>query len=440
MSQPSDSERVRIFRSISSAERKVTQKKAKDYVTTDDLEKICKYLRNPISTGLWLFKGKWHKDRGIANEINKELKNLEKSDTKIKDKNRSRRASYLLNKAGTMSFALNLFNYMVHSERAEEKTSKPAPFEIDTDFEPIIQVLNLRKLIRKYERQLDCFKNRIFFKGYSPTLGFGEFGYTKSGLIFVKNENAEDVDKAERNFTFMALESEPLEGLAEFFSGLGKISDFTIAPLYSPEEEVFEPYFSILGLVYDRLFGKAKIHTIMEQSISIFQGGNYPYCISTIGLILEEQLIQIYETLFRCRCPPRSTLGELLDLIEKQVKNTVVHERHKKAIDATNIYEEINSSLEGKTSNPVTTEEMLKLIRDILTFVRESDKQILSKTTSPMEKESISIFPNDLRDGMDELIMYRNAISHKSRIPIGSFEALKSIYHISSLIMWWTKR
>jgi hypothetical protein len=40
---------------------------------------------------------------------------------------------------------------------------------------------------------------------------------------------------------------------------------------------------------------------------------------------------------------------------------------------------------------------------------------------------------------MDELIMYRNAISHRSRIPIGGFETLKSIYHISSLIMWWNE-
>jgi hypothetical protein len=237
----------------------------------------------------------------------------------------------------------------------------------------------------------------------------------------------------------MALESEPLEGLAEFFSNIGKISDYTVAPLYSPEEEVFEPYFSFLELVRDRLFQKAKIRTLIDQSISIFQSGNYPYCISMIGLILEEQLTQIYETLFRDRCPQGSTLGELLDLIEKKVKNTVVRDNHKKAIDVNDIYKRINNSLERNTSGPATNEDLLKIIRDLLTYVKENNKQILSKITSPQKKESISIFPNELRDGMDELIMYRNAISHRSRIPIGSFETLKSIYHISSLIMWWNK-
>jgi len=56
---------------------------------------------------------------------------------------------------------------------------------------------------------------------------------------------------------------------------------------------------------------------------------------------------------------------------------------------------------------------------------------------SSQKRESLSVFPSKIRDEMDELIMYRNAISHRSRIPIGSFEAVKSIYYISSLIIWW---
>jgi len=227
--------------------------------------------------------------------------------------------------------------------------------------------------------------------------------------------------------------------LAEFFNGIGKISDYTVAPLYSPEEEVFEPYFLFLNLVCHKLFQKAKIRTLIVQSISIFSSENYPYCISTIGLILEEQLTQIYETLFRDRCPQGSTLGELLDLIEKKVKNTVAHGNRKKAIDVNSIYERINNSLKRNKSNPATNEDLLKIIRDLLTFVKEKDKQILSKLTPPQKTESISIFPDELRDGMDELIMYRNAISHRSRIPVGSFETLKSIHHISSLIMWWNE-
>jgi hypothetical protein len=416
------------------------EKIAKDYITDKDLERICKYLKNPISSGLWLFKGKWHGAEGVTNEVIKELKDLEKSRIKTKENKRIKDANAdLLEITSRMTFTLSLFDYMAHSVRSRKR--KNIFYSLRDEYR-FIERLNLKNLNRKYQREMDCFRNRIFLEGFNPKIAQGLFTYTKSGLVFLKERETSSENDSERSnwsFTFVALQFEPLEGLAEFFNGLGKISDYTIAPLYSPEEEVFEPYFSFLELVCDRLFQKAKIRTLIEQSISIFDSKNYPYCISTIGLILEEQLTQIYETLFRDRCPQGSTLGALLDLIEKRVRNTVVHADHKKAIDVNSIYERINNSLERNTSSPATNEDLLKIIRDLLTFVKENNKQIISKLASPQKKESISIFPNELRDGMDELIMYRNAISHRSRIPIGSFETQKSIHHMSSLIMWWNE-
>jgi hypothetical protein len=235
----------------------------------------------------------------------------------------------------------------------------------------------------------------------------------------------------------MALEPEPLRKLAEFFRNIGKISEYLIYPIYSPEEDVFELYFSFLELVRINLFEKGKIQDLINQSISIFNSENYPYCISTIGLIMEEQLTQIYETLFRSKCPQGLTLGELLDLIEKEVKNKFIINNPKKVMVIDDIYKRINDSLEQTSSDPLTKKDVLQIIRDILTLVKENHKEVLTKMKSSQQKESLSIFPNKIRDEMDELIMFRNAISHRSRTPIGSFEAIKSIYYISSLMMWW---
>jgi len=448
MSKPTDVPADRLVRSLNSILHDsmdysgYSQKTAKDYITIKDMERICKYLKNPTSCGLWLFKGKWLGAQGITHEITEELKNLEKSGIKAEKKRRIEEISErLLETTSRMTFTFSLFVHMVCSEGTENKNLSLYRTSRDND-RILLEKLDSKRLNDKYSKELDCFKSRIFYEGFNPLIDTQRFIYTKTGLVFpqdVSRNNHIETEKWNRWFTFMALEPEPLESLAEFFNIIGKISDYTIAPIYSPEEDVFGPYFSFLELACDRLFQKGKIRTLIEQSISIFNDQNYPYCISTIGLILEEQLTQIYETLLRNRCPQGLTLGELLDLFEKEVRSRVVSDNQKKAIDSNSIYERINNSLERNTSSHATNDDMLKIIRDILTFVKENNKQILSKFNPPQKKESISIFPNKLRDGMDELIMYRNAISHRSRIPIGGFETLKSIYHISSLIMWWNE-
>lgn len=48
-----------------------------------------------------------------------------------------------------------------------------------------------------------------------------------------------------------------------------------------------------------------------------------------------------------------------------------------------------------------------------------------------------SLFPSLIKANLEDIIRFRNAVSHRSLDPIGSFEALKSIYCCFSLTMWW---
>lgn len=338
----------------------------------------------------------------------------------------------------TMSFIFTLFVYMNYSKpiddaRAREKYDYP---EGDPEHR-LIEMLDSKRFRKKHSKELDYFKNQIMVEGFVPTIRENKFIYTRSGLVIYRRDKTIGGRGYKKTFLMMSLEAEPLEKLASFFSSLGKISDYTIYPIYSPEEDVFELYFQFLDIGKEKFLEEGKIHSLIDQSISIFQAQNYPYCISTIGLALEEQITQIYETSFRKKCPPGLMLGELVDLIRREVKNRFAVEEPQKKVDLGKIYKKINDILEETPSENSTDKDILTIIRDILTLVKENSKRILPKPSSSQKSERLSIFPKDLRDGIEELIMYRNAISHRSRIPIGSFEAIKSIFHISSVIMWW---
>lgn len=310
----------------------------------------------------------------------------------------------------------------------------------DLDREDQIFIESISDKIKdKYNEQVSFFKDNILCAGLDSIIRDNEFSCTKTGLIL--DGGPPDRIKNDRyKFSFIALEPEPLEKLQTFFQSLDKIADHAVYPVFSPEEEVLEPYFYFLGLDLEILFENSKIRNLIRQSISTFHSGNYPYCISTIGLVLEEQLTQIYETLFRVKCPPGLTLGELLDSIDKEVRSRFVVNLKKPAAVAFNIddiYRRINDALVSDP-NTLAKAELLILIRDVLTIIKENNANILAKFKATNKREGPSVFPDLIREGMEELIRYRNAISHRSRTPVGSFEAIKAMFHVSSLIMWWT--
>lgn len=411
------------------------RKKIQDYFTNDDVKKICKYLKNPTSRGLWIFKGTWLGNEGISHEIIKELTAETNSKKRIKKQGQKDTQEEEAQTMGTISFILTLFVYMNYSRPIDRE--KYDYSQMDSESTMLIEMLDSKRFRKKHSKELDYFKNQIMVEGFVPVIRDNEFIYTRSGLVLYWRDEKIDGRGYKKTFLMMSLEAEPLEKLASFFDSLGKISDYTIYPIYSPEEDVFEPYFQFLNIGKEKFLEKGKIHSLIDQSISTFQDRNYPYCISTIGLVLEEQITQIYETLFRKKCPPGSMLGELVDRIRREVKNRFAVEEPQKKVDLGKIYKKINDILEETPSENSTDKDILTIIRDILTLVKENSKRILPKPSSSQKSESLSIFPKDLRDGIEELIMYRNAISHRSRIPIGSFEAIKSIFHISSVIMWW---
>ena len=49
------------------------QKRIQDHITSDDQEKIFRYLKNPTSCGIWILKGTWLENKGFTSKISEEL-------------------------------------------------------------------------------------------------------------------------------------------------------------------------------------------------------------------------------------------------------------------------------------------------------------------------------------------------------------------------------
>jgi hypothetical protein len=131
------------------------------------------------------------------------------------------------------------------------------------------------------------------------------------------------------------------------------------------------------------------------------------------------------------------TIGATYDSIEQKINKLFLKEPMVKP-DSNSLYSRINEEIKIASTQPNETVNILILLRDFLGFIKHNNLY-LSSQIDELEKRprNHSIFPNKIREDILDLLRYRNATAHKSRIPIGNYEALKSIYCCSCVILWW---
>ena len=403
-----------------------------------DIEKICEYLENPTKSGIWHLKGKWDKKGGISkyiqDELDKELKDKEEiqiqsGKRKIKINLKGEEIEDFLDNVNKMTFIFELFTYFYYLEN-EPLESFSMHYDID---ETIIGIIDTKKLQQKYQDSYEYFKKNIYFDGFGPRIITEEIIRIKEGF-FIVTDSLQDSEQ----LSMMSINPSYLEKLEVFFTKLEKLSESSIIPIYSPEEKVFTPYFSLLGETYSHFIDYENIKRLFEKSIEEYRDGNYAYCVSTIGLIAEDYLTQIYETFYRDICPKGLTLGQIYDSIHNRIQQKF----KAKSTPVPNIkpiYDKIKKLNDSDLEEPNNFNvEILELLRETLTYIKEDKRNTKSIIESLEKKEmTYSIFPKYLRENINDLIRYRNATSHKSRIPIGNYEALRTVYCCITLLMWW---
>lgn len=414
-------------------------KKNKVPLDTKEIEKICKYLENPTKSGIWYLDAKWERKGGISkyiyDQINQELKDKEEIEIqsgkrKIKIHIKEMEKEGFFEAIYRMTFVFELFTYLYYLENEPlESISRYHNIE-----EAIFEIIDTKKLQTKYKESYDYFKKNIYFDGFNPIIRSGEIIRIKDGFFILTGESLENSD----NLSIISINPSSLETFNIFFTKLDKLSDCSITPIFSPEEKVFTPYFSLLGETYSHFIDYENISRLFKKSIEEYRNGNYTYCVSTIGLIAEDYLTQIYETFFREICPKGLTLGQIYDSIHTNIQKKFIIKTVPNP-EINPLYDNINKLIDKDSDGDVNISiEILKISRDVLNYIRE-DKTHTMSTIESLEKKGVtySVFPKYLKENINELIRYRNATSHKSRIPIGNYEALRTVYCCITLLMWW---
>lgn len=407
-------------------------------LTNEEIKKMCSYLENPTKVGIWTLRAKWANFGGISELVIDQLKKrfakatesqAEKQKVKIKYKEDEQKE--IIFNTRKLSFVFYLFAYLMNLEKQDSSFSMYLKSQAP-DYRIITEdLLDLDDIKSKYSDAFEYFKKNIYFEGFNPIIKKGDIVKIKEGFFILYSKPAVNLE----DLILISLNPENIEKMQVFYEKINKISDPKIMPIYSPEEEVFVPYFVFLESTFRHFIYNEHIVELFEKSISQYKDKNYPHCISTVGLILEDYLIQIYETLFRDVCPKDLAIGQLSKLIQSKIAAKFKREPEP-ALDIRPLYNAINPLVDKSSTN--SSVEILKIMRDMLTYIKKSETRTHDLITSVRSKEiSISIFPQTLINNIKEAIKNRNATSHRSTIPIGSYDALRTVYCCITLIMWW---
>ncbi len=451
-----NSERLRSIRSRNSYSHRITKEK-KYSLSEENIKKICDYLENPTKIGLWTLKATIKQKEGISKYVKDNLTEIFENQDEIEITSGKRKIKLnfkktdkemMLKNTGRFTFIFRLFSYIYFLESEDESLISYLESE-DSEDKLIFDIIDLDKLKEEYKSAFEYFKENIFFKGFKSLVSDGYLISIKEGFFIFEDDPLYDKyyrgeeefkETKVRRILLTSLELSTLEKLKIFYEKVGKISETELVPIFSPEEEVFKPYFKLLEQAYDSFIDNYNIQRLFRKSIDEYNEDNFSHCISTIGLITEDYLVQIFETLFRDICPKGLTLGQLYDSIHNNLKQKF----EEKKIEEPKIkplYDSVNKLVVEEKDDSYKVKETLKVFRELLNFIKENKKCTdLMMESIQKKRKRISIFTPILRSNINELIKNRNAISHRSRIPIGDYEALRTVYCCITLIIWWNKQ
>jgi hypothetical protein len=402
--------------------------------------KIAQYLENPVSSGLWHLNAVWSPASGISadiwSEIEKETKDREtltirsgKRDRRIKITEEWRK-KLRQEVCSTLTFPLALFDYLVRLDSQQPESVD----QFGTDHEEVQLVLDLIDIApikTKYAEALHLFQTTIWFQEFSPVAAVSSPTRLACGSLIVQHG-----PRTHGELSAIAWDAAPLNELRRFLLAIGKIGEASVMPVFSPEEEVFAPYFDLLGMAYDFVIPQAHLQPLIEKAMTNFSEENYSDCVSAIGLASEDVLTQIFETLYREQLTKGLTLGQLADELHTRAA-VMFKKKEDSAPDLAVLYPEIKAAIDDPS---LTSSKAVELLRRLLTLTLETNKHTnlrIDRLGRPDKKTLI--WPELVNHAVNELIRYRNAASHKSRIPIGPMECRRAAFSFVVLIRWWLK-
>jgi len=407
----------------------------------EDVDAVSAYLENPFRAGLWRLSAKWLSDSGVSVRLWDEISNemFGKELVVIRSGKRERRirvseewrAEVRNQVENRVTFIMVLFASLARQAVGAAETENL--IESNTEEEQLVlDLIDPRQIVSSYHDALLFFQENIWHERFDAVTVSHRLNRLKCGP-FIMQKGPKDSSE----LVLISWQRQPLAAMAEFLSMIGKISDAELMPIFSPEEEVFAPYLDFLEMVVGELIRQNHLVPVVNKALSNFKEGNYSDCVSSFGLAAEDLLTQIFETLFREQLTKGLTLGQLLDEINRRTAEKVPRKEDIRP-DMSHIYSEIKGVVEDDDRD---NKKVLSVMRNMLTSAIDSNKYIMAKIDRFGRPEKrVSVFSDYLTQMVNEIIRYRNAASHRSRIPIGPYECNRSAYAFVVLHQWWARQ
>jgi hypothetical protein len=227
-----------------------------------------------------------------------------------------------------------------------------------------------------------------------------------------------------------------LSDLVEFLQLIGSVGKVVLLPVFSPEEEVFSPYFDLLAMAHDVVIPQEHLQPLIEKAMNNFKEKNFTDCVSALGLSAEDVLTQIFETLYREQHTKGLTLGQLADEIQNRAA-LKFKKKEESPPEYSSLYPELKQAIEDPNLSPAKAVELMRKLLSLSQEVNRHTQLRIDRIGRPEKR--ISLWPEMVNHSIVELIRYRNAASHKSRIPIGPMECRRAAYSFVVLISWWLR-
>ena len=393
------------------------------------VQPILDYLHSPYLTGYWELRASWVTASPYATYILEALGTLRdlEADPEASTALPSSMARKLEDdKREELLKVTNRLSSINAAFRAIARLNAGAEFPQLTESDEWIKKLDLVDLKSKFADAWNVFESSIYFDGYTSAVAAKLFRI-KSGLVSFL-----EVPRRDSTIHVVGTQRQDVAALADFYSHLGVIQSATISRVFAPDEELFRPYFTLVSGVISSVITDGQMAKVFSRALDYYEQEDFQHCISTLGLIAEDYLLRAYTTLLREEAPAGLTLGQTVDRLHKRIDD--LYASPKSALRSPDeIYEQI------KQINPAASIESLRpVLRELLGLLND-DRAFLVKRMDDLFRptQRRTPFPVGVAENLNELLKWRNAASHKSRVPLGGHEADRTLYCLISLVTWW---
>lgn len=435
----SDHKLNRLAKAAENLTERETESSAPRKATATPLDKtlatpIVNYLLAPYEHGFWEFRANWSPSSALAKYLLNELGTLSEIEKDVVEatpflpsavarKLSEEKREELLRITGRLSSINALF-------RAAIKNAEGSPVPKFSALDTWAERVDLPALTAAFPQALRIFQEHIYFDGFTTGFVHGRPYRIKSGLITLlqapRNTNQIHV---------IAMGRTELSALCDFYGSLGTVTEPSISRVFAPDEELFRPYFHLVSSVLNHVIQDGQISNVFSQALAYYEEEDFQHCISSLGLIAEDYLQRVYTTLLREPLPGGLTLGQTLERLHRRIDDLLPPPKNTQRSIET-VYEQIKA-----LSTAVDATSLQPLLRELVAIIHE-DRQHFGKRIDEITKPGLrrSVFPSRLSEILNELLKWRNAASHNSRIPLGAHEADRMLFCLISVITWWQEQ